>query len=186
MLVERNSLRQMFRAFLGWIPMLVLTIPFYLLVFVIVGNWALSMFMPADIARAYAWIVGSVGLLIFALAYLRYVSNLLGAYVLKLENDVLCVEGSPGWRLVKRALPLGSIDRIVIGDTFTKIDQIVTVTQGGKSSLLGEIKAGTLVFFPKNEKPFKMVFADKAFNRESLEVFLLNLRSRGLCVEVSA
>ena len=44
----------MSRAFLGWIPMLLLTIPFYLLVFVIVGNWALGMFMPADTARPYA------------------------------------------------------------------------------------------------------------------------------------
>ena len=110
---------------------------------------------------------------------------MLGAYALKLENGVLYVEGSPGWRLFKRAIPLGSLDRIVVGDTFTKVDQIVTMTQGGRSSLLGDIKAGTLIFFPRNEKPFKLVFADKAFNRESLEVFLLNLRSRGVCVEVS-
>ena len=185
-LVERYSLRQMVRAFLGWIPMLLLTIPFYLLVFAMVGNWALSMFMPADAARQYAWVVGVVGFLIFALTYLKYLSNLFSAYELKLENGVLYVEGSPGWRLVKRAIPLGSIDKIVIGDTFTTFDQIATLTQGGKSSLLGDIKAGTLVFFPRKEKPFKLVHADKVFNRESLEAFLLNLRSRGVCVEVSA
>lgn len=182
MKVSINSKKTILKSFLGWLPLALVSLVFYGVIFVFLIMWVLKDIAGIDVilARQISWVVGSILLALTGYIYLRWLTSSLSSYWLAIENDTLSVRGKNGWRSLNTELPVSAIDKIYIGQSAAAIEKLTS----GHGAIQDQIDS-RLTFFPKSGKPFKLDFAAKAFDNNSLYEFLLFAKSKGIETNVS-
>lgn len=177
MKVSINSKKAILKSFLGWLPLALVSLVFYGAIFVFIIMWLLKNFAGIDevLARQISWIAGSILLILAGYFYLRWLTNSLSSYWLEIEKDTLKVRGKSGWRSLNIELPVSAIDKIYIGQNVAAIEKL----SSGHSVIRDQIDS-RLTFFPKSGQPFKLDFAAKAFDNNSLYEFMIFAKSKGI------
>ena len=110
-------------------------------------------------------------------AYISWIASSLSSYRLVLEGDNLLVRGRGGWRKIDRIMPISSIQKVVVGNP-----NVMERMYLGNRIIFDQVSS-RLTFFPKVGKPFRVDFAVKAFENESLNEFFASIEARGVEVE---
>ncbi len=181
--VKVNSKIKILKSFQGWFPLVFASVIFY--GFFIAGAviWLIIQLtgMEATHARQIVLMLGLVLLLLGVYAYLNWLTKALSSYRLAVENENLVVKGISGWKSIDLKLPIRAIQKIHIGETSSMTEKISL----NHYAVEDQINA-RLTFFPKDGKTFKLDFASKAFDNESLFDFLVFIQSKGIDTNISS
>tara|TARA_R110002072_G_C7827534_1_gene523870 strand:+ start:425 stop:976 length:552 start_codon:yes stop_codon:yes gene_type:complete len=180
--VSLNSKKVILKSFLGWLPIALVSLVIYGLLFVFLIMWLLMNIVGFDeaLARQVGWVIGVILLALSSYAYLSWLTNSLSSYCLSIENDELRVKGKAGWNRVDTELPVNEIEKIYIGQNANAAEKL----SSGHGVIRDQVDS-RLTFFPTKGKPFKLDFAAKAFDNDSLYDFLVFAQSKGIETNVS-
>ncbi len=177
-----NSKKKILKSFVGWLPLVLVSLVFYGMIFVLVVMYLLSNVLSVEetLARQIGWVIGG-GLLVFSgYLYINWLTKSLSSYHLSIGNNTLRVKGKAGWKSLDVEAPVNTIREINIGQS-ASIAEKLSAGHGG----IQDQVASRLNFFPVSGKPFKLDFAAKAFDNESLYEFLVFAKSKGIQTNVS-
>lgn len=182
MRVSVNSKKKILKSFLGWLPLALASLVFYGAIFIVLIMWLLTDFarLEETLARQIGWGVGAILLVLSGYAYISKLTNSLSSYWLSIENDKLRVRGKNGWRSLDTEIPVSAIGKIYIGQNANAAENL----SSGHGAMRDQVDS-RLTFFPLSGKPFKLDFAAKAFDNNSLYEFLLFAKSKGIETNVS-
>lgn len=182
MKVSVNSKKKILKSFLGLLPLAIVALVFYGAIFVVLIMWLLTSFVGTEeaLARQIGWVIGSILLIVSAYAYLNWLTSSLSSYWLSIEKDKLRVKGKNGWKTLDTEVPVSSVERIYIGQNANAAEKLAS----GHGAIRDQIDS-RLTFFPISGEPFKLDFAAKAFDNNSLYEFLLFAKSKGIDTNVS-
>ena len=180
--VKVNSKKKILRSFVGWLPLALVSLVFYGMIFVLVVMYLLSNLFGVEetLARQIGWVIGG-GLMIFsAYLYINWITKSLSSYHLSIGNNTLRVKGKAGWKSLDFEAPINTIGEINIGQSANMAEKL----SAGHGAIQDQV-ASRLNFIPVSGKPFKLDFAAKAFDNESLYEFLVFAKSKGIQTNIS-
>jgi hypothetical protein len=182
MKVSVNSKKIILKSFMGWLPLALASLVFYGALFVVLIMLLLTNFVGVEekLARQIGWGLGSILLALSSYVYLSRLTSSLSSYWLSIENDKLKVRGKNGWRSLDTEIPVSTIEKIYIGQNANAAEKL----SSGHGAIRDQVDS-RLTFFPISGKPFKLDFAAKAFDNNSLYEFLLFAKSKGIETNVS-
>jgi len=180
--VKINSNKVILKSFSGWLPLALVSLVFYGMIFVVLVMYIMTNLFGIEeaSARQIGWLIGSVLLAFLAYLYLKWLLKSLSSYRLSVSGEMLKVKGKAGWKSLDVEIPVHAVQKITIGESENAAEQLLS----GYGAICDQV-ASRLVFTPVSGKSFKLDFAAKAFNNESLYEFLLFVRSRGIQTNVS-
>jgi len=180
--VKINSKKVILKSFSGWLPLALASLVFYGMIFVVLVMYIMMNLFGIEeaSARQIGWLIGSVLLAFLAYLYLKWLLKSLSSYRLSVSGEMLKVKGKAGWKSLDVEIPVHAVQKITIGESENAAEQLLS----GYGAICDQV-ASRLVFTPVSGKSFKLDFAAKAFNNESLYEFLLFVRSRGIQTNVS-
>ncbi|MCV6623234.1 MAG: hypothetical protein OIF51_15945 [Cellvibrionaceae bacterium] len=179
--VRIHSKQDILRSFIRLLPLALVAVVFYGMIFAFAAMYLLSGVFGVEetLARQAGWIIG-VGLALFsAYFYLDWLTRSLSAYRLSIIDETLSVRGMDGWKSLNIAVAVGTIREINVGQSANEVGKL--------SSAHGAVRdqiASRLIFIPVSGKPFKLDFATKAFESQSLYNFLIFAQSKGVQTNV--
>ena len=112
--------------------------------------------------------------------YFNRLTKSLSSYRLAIEGDNLQVKGIAGWSTLDKEVPINTIQKITIGANANSLEKL----SSGHSAINDQV-ASRLTFLPRVGKSFRLDFAAKAFDNESLYSFLVSIKSKGVENNVS-
>jgi len=179
--VKNNSKKQILKSFLGWLPIAVGAAIFYWMFFGIFVIWILTKFcgLDEDFARQIGLLISGVMLVAATFAYLNWFTKRLSSYRLAIEGEILYVKGISGWGSVDKEVEISNIQKIFVGGCDNSMEKL-----SGHGAVRDQV-ASRLTFFPYVGKSFKLDFATKAFDNESLMEFLEAIKRKGCETNVS-
>ncbi|WP_444912816.1 hypothetical protein [Microbulbifer sp. PAAF003] len=180
--VRRNSKRKILKSFLCWLPLALVSLVFYGMIFVLLIMYLLKNIFGIDeaLARQIGWVIGGGLLVLSGYLYLSWLTKSLSSYQLSIINEILRVKGKAGWKSLDIEVPVSTIREINIGQSANKAEKL----SAGHGAIQDQV-ASRLNFIPVSGKPFKLDFAAKAFDNESLYEFLVFTKSKGIQTNVS-
>ncbi|MCJ8351500.1 hypothetical protein [Moritella sp.] len=180
--VRINSKKEILKSFVGWLPLALFCVVFYGMIFVLVIMYLLSNVLSIEevLARQIGWVIGGALLVFLGYLYINWLTKSLSSYHLSISNSTLRVKGKTGWKSLDIEVPLNTIREINIGQSASMAEKL----SGGHGAIQDQV-ASRLSFIPSSGKPFKLDFAAKAFDNESLFEFLIFAKSKGLQTNVS-
>lgn len=155
---------------------------FYGMIFVLAVMFLLTNVFGVEerLARQIGWVIGG-GLLVFsAYLYINWLTKSLSSYHLSIGDNILRVRGKAGWKSLDVEIPVNTIREINIGQSANMAEKL----SAGHGAIQDQV-ASRLNFIPVSDKPFKLDFAAKAFDNESLYEFLVFAKSKGIQTNVS-
>ena len=132
------------------------------------------------LARKMGWFIGGGLLVLSGYLYINWLTNSLSSYQLSVFNDTLRVKGKTGWKSLDIEIPVSSIREINIGQSANMAEKL----SAGHGAIQDQVDS-RLNFIPLTGKPFKLDFASKAFDNESLYEFLVFAKSKGIQTNLS-
>lgn len=180
--VRVNTKKEILKSFVGWLPLALVAIVFYGMIFVGLIMWLLTDFVGVgqDLARQIGLPIGGVLLIVCLFLYFNWLTKSLSSYRLAVEGENLLVKGIAGWRTLDKEVPINTIQKIYIGANANSLEKL----SSGHGAINDQV-ASRLTFFPNAGKSFKLDFAAKAFDNESLYKFLVSIKSKGVETNVS-
>ena len=181
-IVRNKSKKDILKSFIGWLPLALMSLGFYGAIFILLVMCSLSNIFGVEetTARQIGWVVGSVLLVFSGYLYLNWITTSLSSYQLSIENDRLKVKGKAGWKSLDIDVPVSAIQEINIGQSANTVEKV----SAGHRAVRDQVSS-RLNFIPVSGKPFKLNFAAKAFDNESLFEFLLLAKSKGIKTNAS-
>ena len=180
--VRINSKKKIFKSFVGWLPLVLVSLGLYGMMF-----GALVMYLLADVfgieetlARKIGWLIGGGLLVLSSYLYLSWLTKTLSSYQLSITNETLRVKGKAGRKSLDVEIPVSTISEINIGQSANTLEKL----SAGHGYIEDQV-ASRLNFIPASGKQFKLDFATKAFDNESLYEFLVFAKSKGIQTNVS-
>lgn len=179
--VRINSNKQILKSFAGWLPLALSCFVFYGMIFVFVAMYLLSNVFGLEeaLARKIGWVTGAGFLLLSGHMYIKWLTKSLSSYHLSIGDSTLRVRGKAGWKSLDVEVPITEIKEINIGQS-ANISEKLSAGHG----VIQDQVASRLNFIPGTGKPFKLDFAAKAFDNESLYEFLVFAKSKGIQTNV--
>ncbi len=180
--VTINSKKKILKSFTGWLPLAVFSLVFYGMIFAFLFMYLLSNVFSIEetLARQIGWMIGGGLLVISGYLYLNWLTKSLSSYQLSIVNETLKVRGINGWKSINIEVPVSTIQEINIGQNANMAEKL----SSGHGAIKDQV-ASRLNFVPLAGKPFKLDFAAKAFDNESLYDFLVFAKSKGIQTNVS-
>ncbi|WP_045858710.1 hypothetical protein [Teredinibacter purpureus] len=180
--VRVNTKKQILKSFAGWLPLALVAIVFYGMIFTGLIMWLLTKFagIEQELARQIGLPVGGVLLVASLFLYFNWLTKSLSSFHLAIEGDNLLVKGIAGWSTLDKEVPINTIKKIYIGANANSLEKL----SSGHGAINDQV-ASRLTFFPYTGKTFKLDFAAKAFNNESLYKFLVAIKGKGVETNVS-
>jgi len=180
--VRVNTKKVILKSFIGWLPLALVAIVFYGMIFTGLIMWLLTNFagVEQELARKIGLPLGGVLLISSLFLYLNWLTKSLSSYHLAIEGDNLLVKGIAGWSTLDKEVPINTIQKICIGANANSLEKL----SSGHGAINDQV-ASRLTFFPSAGKSFKLDFAAKAFDNESLYNFLVSIKSKGVETNVS-
>jgi len=180
--VKINSKKNILKSLTGWLPLALVSLVFYGMIFVLLVMYLLSNVFGVEepLARHIGWVVGGGLLVLSGYLYLSWLTKSLSSYQLSISNDALKVKGKAGWKSIDIEIPVNTIQEINIGQRANMAEKL----SAGDGAIQDQV-ASRLNFIPISGKPFKLDFAAKAFDNESLYDFLVFAKSKGIQTNVS-
>jgi len=180
--VKINSKKNILKSLIGWLPLALVSLVFYGMIFVLLVMYLLSNVFGVEesLARHISWVVGGGLLVLSGYLYLSWLTKSLSSYQLSISNDTLKVKGKAGWKSIDIEIPVNTIQEINIGQRANIAEKL----SAGHGAIQDQV-ASRLNFIPISGKPFKLDFAAKAFDNESLYDFLVFAKSKGIQTNVS-
>ena len=180
--VRVNTKKQILKSFIGWSPLALVAVVFYGMIFTGLIIWLLTDFagIEQELARQVGLPVGGALLIASLIIYLRWLTKSLSSYHLAIEGDNLLVKGIAGWSSLDKEVPINTIQKIYIGASANSLEKL----SSGHGAINDQV-VSRLTFFPSVGKSFKLDFATKAFDNESLYKFLIAINSKGVETNVS-
>lgn len=180
--VRINSKKKILKSFIGWLPLALFSLVFYGMIFVLLVMYILSNIFDIEetLARQISWVVGGGLLVISGFFYLNWLTKSLSSYQLSITNEMLKVKGKAGWKSLDIEVSVNNIDAINIGQSANMAEKL----SQGHGAIQDQV-ASRLNFIPASGKPFKLDFAAKAFDNDSLYQFLVFAKSKGIQTNVS-
>lgn len=180
--VRVNSKKEILKSFLGWLPLALVSLVFYGMIFVLLVMYLLTNLSGIEetSARQIGWVIGVMLLVFSAYLYLRWLTNSLSSYQLSITDETLKVRGKAGWKSLDIEVPINTIQEINIGQSANMAEKL----SAGHGAIQDQV-ASRLNFIPTSGMPFKLDFAAKAFDNESLYEFLVFAKSKGIQTNVS-
>ena len=181
MKVSVNSKKKILKSFLGWLPLALVSLIIYGAIFLGIIVWLLTSFAGFEeaLARDIGWIASPILLSFSFYIYLRNLTSSLSSYWLSIEGETLRVRGKNGWRLLNTELPVRAVKKIYIGQYANAAEKLAS----GHGAIQDQVES-RLTFFPESGKPFRLDFATKAFDNNSLYEFLLFAKSKGIDINI--
>ena len=180
--VRNNSKKKILKSFFGWLPLALVSLVFYGMIFVLLVMYLLTNIFSIEetLARQIGWVIGGGLLMLSCYLYINWLTKSLSSYQLSIINDTLRVKGKAGWKSLNIEIPVSSIQEINIGQSTNMAEKL----SAGHGAIQDQV-ASRLNFIPLSGKPFKLDFAAKAFDNESLYEFLVFAKSKGIQTNVS-
>lgn len=180
--VKNNSKKKILKSFVGWLPLALVSLVFYGVIFVFLVTYLLTNIFGIEETLARQIGGGTGGVLLVLASYLNiyWLTNSLSSYQLSIFNDTLRVKGKAGWKSLDIEVPVSSIREINIGQNANMVEKL----SAGHGAIQDQV-ASRLNFIPLSGKPFNLDFAAKAFDNESLYQFLVFAKSKGIQTNVS-
>ena len=180
--VRVNTKKEILKSFVGWLPLALVAIAFYGMIFTGLIMWLLTNFagIEQELARLIGLPIGGVLLVVCLFLYFNWLTKLLSSYRLAIEGDNLLVKGIAGWSTFDKEVPINTIQKIHIGESANSLEKL----SPGHGAINDQV-ASRLTFFPSVGKSFKLDFAAKAFDNESLYNFLVAIKGKGVKTNVS-
>ncbi len=179
--VRVNGKKKILKSFVGFLPLALVSLVFYGMIFVLLVMYLLkNVFgIEENLAREVGWVIGSGLLLLSSYLYLNWLTSSLSSYKLSITNEKLRVKGKAGWRSLDIEIPVSTIREINIGQSANMAEKI----SAGHGAIQDQV-ASRLNFIPVSGNPFKLDFAAKAFDNESLYEFLVFAKILGIQTNV--
>ena len=180
--VRNNSKKKILKSFVGWLPLALVSLVFYGIIFVWLVMYLLTTIFGIEetLARQIGWVIGGGLIVLSGYLYLSWFTKSLSSYQLSVFNETLRVKGKAGWKSLDIEVPVSTIREINIGQSANMAEKL----SAGHGAIQDQV-ASRLNFIPLSGKPFKLDFAAKAFNNESLYEFLVFAKSKGIQTNVS-
>ena len=180
--VRVNTKKAILKSFVGWLPLALAAIVFYGMIFTGLIMWLLTKFagIEQELARQIGLSIGGVLLIVCLFLYFNWLTKSLSSYRLAIEGENLLVKGIAGWSTLDKEVPINTIQKIYIGANANSLEKL----SSGYGAVNDQV-ASRLTFFPCVGKSFKLDFAAKAFDNESLYNFLVSIKSKGVETNVS-
>lgn len=179
--VRINSKKKILKSFVGWLPLALLSLVFYGMIFALLVMYLITNVFGVEeiLARQIGWVIGSGLLVLSGYFYLSWLTKSLSSYQLSIINETLRVKGKAGWKSLDIEIPVSTIGEINIGQSANTAEKL----SAGHGAIQDQV-ASRLNFIPVSGKPFKLDFAAKAFDNESLYEFLVFAKSKGIQTNV--
>lgn len=180
--VRVNTKKEILKSFVNWLPLALVAIVCYGMIFTGLIMWLLTKFaeIEQDLARQIGLPLGGVILIVSLYLYFNWLTKSLSSYRLSIEGENLLVKGIAGWSTLDKEVPISAIQKIYIGANANSLEKL----SSGHGAVNDQV-ASRLTFFPNTGKSFKLDFAAKAFDNQSLYEFLIFIKSKGVETNVS-
>lgn len=180
--VRVNSPAQVIKSFSSWLPMLLVALLLYGVVFVGFTVWLLMqpLGMAPALAQQLGLIIGAVLLTGGFYLYVQWLLGSLAAYELSLNGQQLRVRGISGRGSIDNTLPLGELKKVHIGTRTHTMEKPSSGQRGANSK-----GAARMMFVLDDGHYFKLDYAANAFDNQSLYDFLSHLKRKGVDINIS-
>ena len=175
----------MLKKFSRWLPVALVALSFYGLVFVGAIWFLLTQYTELEKTREIAISTGILLLSISLLAYLSYITRTLSSYRLEIDKDEVLVHGLAGWKFVTARFAIPSLNAVTVGESLNAFEKFCSLSNRKAVSALADQKKGKLIVSSNEGKSLEIYFVDKAFCHESLDMFLVELVRRGVSVSAA-
>ncbi|MCW7551594.1 hypothetical protein NX722_02820 [Endozoicomonas gorgoniicola] len=177
MKVKINSKKKILKSFLGWLPLTLVTIPFYFIFFTGGMMWLLQTLtaIGEEEIKKIALLFGVSFIFIGGFGYINWLTKSLSSYKLSLKNDVLAVCGKSGWGKLNIKIPANTVKEINLGQKANTLEKL-----SSGNGLIQDQVSSRLTFLKTDGSSFKLDFASKAFDIESLCEFLIFIKSKDI------
>lgn len=181
MKVQVNSKKKILRSFLGWLPLAIGAALFYCALFGVAIMWIFQNYFGfTEVeSRSLALPSSAVLVLLGTCFYLNWVTSMLSSFELEIDDEILIVKGKGGWKTIDKRLPFNEIKGIYIGNNPNNLEKL-----SGHGVIKDQV-ASRLTVATNSSQNFKIDFALKAFDHDSLLLFFKAIISRGVDTNVS-
>ncbi|WP_297811362.1 hypothetical protein [uncultured Methylophaga sp.] len=174
------------KSFVGWLPLIIFSAFFYgaVLFFIVMIFLKESFGMNEQLATQLSFLISGLLVLIGAYFYINGITKSLASYNLSIIDNNLFVKGKSGWKSIDYQHPLSKIKKVSLGEAHIIEKAAITIPNLGSLQVKDQA-ASRLTFTHEDGQKFKLDFATKAFDGESLYDFLVFIKSKGIETNVA-
>jgi hypothetical protein len=173
--VKLNNKMKILRSFIGWIPVLFISIAFYGLFFFLLLKALLLNIIELEESFSYtaSLVLSSTLVVVVTIIAFRKLIDVVSSYQLSVVGGIIFIKGRNGKDKLDEELALESIKGIAFDtDSLEKLKP--------KFGILKDLAASRITFYRNKNDSVCLDFGTKAFQKDSLRDFLIFVKEYGV------